>query len=170
MVERRREQAAEDARSRPAQAGIQEGGAVVKSRQVSPDARVRLSHLLSFPLTREWIIKPLDSSLRWNDGEGRGQTFVRNSKGAVGIATIPFLPPSSFQRRLESTSIGMQVVEPRLEQATEEGDDGVPRETPIQSEFPIETRACRQVLRRRGKRRLCFKAGLRGYIRLLCAF
>ena len=28
------------------------------------------------------------------------------------------------------------VVEPRLEQAAEEGDDGVPRETPIQSELP----------------------------------
>ena len=80
---------------------------MVKGRQVSPDARVRLSHLLSFPFTREWMIKPLDSSLRWNDGRGCGQAFVRNSKGAVGIATIPFLPPSSFRRRLESTLTGM---------------------------------------------------------------
>ena len=35
----------------PAKAGIQEGGGtVVKGQQVSPDARVRLSPLLSFPL------------------------------------------------------------------------------------------------------------------------
>ena len=35
----------------PAQAGIQEGGGmVVKGRQVLPNARIRLSHLLSFPL------------------------------------------------------------------------------------------------------------------------
>ena len=30
----------------------------------------------------------------------------------------------SFQRKLESTSTGMQVVEPRLEQAAEEGNAG----------------------------------------------
>ena len=37
-----------------------------------------------------------------NDGGGRSQTFVRHDKGAVGMATNSFPPPSSFQRRLES--------------------------------------------------------------------
>ena len=94
--------------------------------------------------------------------EAEGQELGRGSKRAVGIATIPFPPQSSFRRRPESTPTGMQVVEPRREQAAEvvpipllwrgarqggvvkrrreqaaeEGDDGVPRETPIQSELP----------------------------------
>ena len=53
----------------PSQAGIQEGrGAVVKGRQVLLDTRLRLLHLLSFPLRGNVFHKPLDSGLRRNDG------------------------------------------------------------------------------------------------------
>ena len=102
---------------------------------------VGFSCLLSFPLAREWMIKPLDSGLRRaatgilgglfptplyrlrpvgvpsrriqdflsiNDGRGWGQAFVRNGKGGVGIATNPFSPLSSFQRRLESRKAEMR--------------------------------------------------------------
>ena len=58
--------------------------------------------MLSFPLCGNVLSKPLDSGLRRNDGRGWGQVFTRNSKGVVGMATNPFLPLSSFQRKLES--------------------------------------------------------------------
>ena len=48
----------------------------------------------------------------------------------VSIASL------SFQRKPESTPAWTQVVERRLEQAAEEGDDGVPQETLIESETP----------------------------------
>ena len=44
------------------------------------------------PAKREWMIKPLDSSLRWNDGGGWGQEFGKGSKGTVGIANCLFPP------------------------------------------------------------------------------
>ena len=49
VVERRLEQAAEVVEPRREQAAEEGRGVVVKGRQVLPDARVRLSHLLSFP-------------------------------------------------------------------------------------------------------------------------
>ena len=83
----------------PAQAGIQESrGAVVKGRQILPDARVRLSCLLSFPqggngLLNHWI--PACAGMTGSCG----QAFVRNSEEAVRMATNPFPAPPSFQRR-----------------------------------------------------------------------
>ena len=50
--------------------------------------------------------QPLDSGLRRNDDKGWGQAFGRNGKRVVGIAINPFLPPPSFQRRLESRRAG----------------------------------------------------------------
>ena len=41
-----------------------------------------------------------------NDEGGRSQTFVRHGKGAVGLATSSFPPPSSFQRRLACMDAG----------------------------------------------------------------
>ena len=82
VVERRREQAAEE--SRKAGRGI---------RRI---ARVRLAgitHVWSFPLSGNVLNKPLDSSFRWNDG-GR-------------IPAPQSLPPSpSFRRRPESRRAG----------------------------------------------------------------
>ena len=44
--------------------------------------------------------------------------------------------PRLEQAAEESTPAWMQVVERLLEQAAEEGDDGVPQETMMQSELP----------------------------------
>ena len=44
-----------------------------------------------------------------NDGGGCGQEFGRHDNGAIGMATTPFRPPSSFQRRLESRKAGRGV-------------------------------------------------------------
>ena len=72
--------------------------------------RVRLSLLwLSFPLCGNGLLKPLDSGLRRNDGGGWSKEFDRYGKGAFRIATNPFLPPSLFQRRLESRKAGRGV-------------------------------------------------------------
>ena len=54
-------------------------------------------------------VKPLDSGLRRNDGGAEVREFVRNSKGAVGMATNPFPPLSSFRRRPESRRAGRGV-------------------------------------------------------------
>ena len=91
------------------------------------------------------MIKPLDSGLR-RAAPGvlpshRIQDFLPINDGAARIKVIKgcrsaSISSSSFQRKLESTPAWMQVVEPRLEQAAEEGDDEVSRETLIQSELP----------------------------------
>ena len=47
----------------------------------------------------------MDSGLRRNDGRGCDWDFTKHSKGAVGMATNPFQPPSSFQRRPESSGL-----------------------------------------------------------------
>ena len=64
---------------------------------------------LSFLLRGNSLSQPLDSSFRWNDGEGCGQECGRHGKRAVGMAANPFLPPSSSQRRLESRKGGRRV-------------------------------------------------------------
>ena len=79
VVEPRLEQAAEVVEPRLEQAAEEDEGTVVKGRQVLPDARLQLSHLLSSPLCGNGLSKPLDSSLRWNDGGGCGQGLGRHS-------------------------------------------------------------------------------------------
>ena len=75
------------------------------------------------------LSKPLDSSLRWNDGGGKnGDKPPRcNSRSRLfTISAFPFPKSiSSFRRRPESTPAWMQVVEPRLEQAAEESRAGM---------------------------------------------
>ena len=95
--------------------GARQGG-VVKGWQVLPDARVRLSRLLSFPLCGNGLSKPpcllqaggfrpapaCSRQAGMTVGGAGGQELGRHGTGAVGIATIPFPPPSSVRRRPES--------------------------------------------------------------------
>ena len=81
---------------------------MVKEWQALPGARVWLS-LLSFPLYGNGLSKSLDSGLRRNDGEGWDQAFARHGRGVVEMATSPFRPPLSFQRKLESRRGGRGV-------------------------------------------------------------
>ena len=71
----------QDARSRPAKAGIQEGDdGMVNGFQDSPACAVENEVRLLFPLTR------VDSSFRWNDGGGCGWEICREwqrSRGGV---------------------------------------------------------------------------------------
>ena len=68
--------------------------------------RVRLSFLwLAFPRCGNGLLKPLDSGLRRNDCGGLDQEFGRNGRGVTGMAINPLRPPSSFQRRLESSGL-----------------------------------------------------------------
>ena len=67
---RRLEQAAEEARSRPVKAGIQEtmSGSLMTAR--SRRHRIACPARWSFPQSGNGLYKPLDSSLRWNDTGG----------------------------------------------------------------------------------------------------
>ena len=117
VVEPHLEQAAEEARNRLAQTETQPPSSFRRrpessglfntfpqsgnDKRVTPAGRGK-SQSVSHPDSA-----PLDSSIRWNDGEGCGQEWGRHGNGAVGMAINPFLPPSSFQRRPESTPTGM---------------------------------------------------------------
>ena len=113
VVERRLEQAAEVVPIPLLWRGARQGGVVerrlpaagrsgtsgrggkgreVKGWQVWPNARIQLSHLLSFPLRGNGLLNHWISACAGMTVGGRGQAFVRHGKGAVGMATRLFPP------------------------------------------------------------------------------
>ena len=89
----------------PAKAGIQEGGgAVVKGRQVLPDAYIQLSDLLSCPLCGHVLHKPLDSGLRRNDGGGNNPIPLAFDISRPGTSTFTLPPPQQKNARIAGIS------------------------------------------------------------------
>ena len=86
VVERRLEQAAEDARSRPAKAGIQEveAGERMDGRVCRMPAFGYRVRVLSFPLRGNGLFQPLDSGLRRNDGGAEVRYLPGMAKGLSG--------------------------------------------------------------------------------------
>ena len=65
---------------------------MVKGWQILLDARVQLSHLLSFLPRGNDVSKPLDSSFRWNDGGAAVRRLSGIAKGLSGWQPTCSLP------------------------------------------------------------------------------
>ena len=77
-----------------------------------------------------------------NDGGGWGQAFARHGRGVIRIATNPFQPPWSFQRRLAYRDVGGRAVSGTHGRGIQEGGDAMVKEWQILPDGTLGCRAC----------------------------